>query len=334
MVLTGVVRRALATMILAWAAVCTSSTPSLAVEEAPDIAARRAAAGRLADEGFDQLSKNRCDEALETFRRADETLHSPMFIVFIARAERCLGRLVEAQSHLQGVVDEKLADYAPDSFWQAKQTAQKELNALQPHVPTWTLRVAGATLSQVSVRLDGEPVDAVALREAQPINPGQHEVEAETLDGRSGKASFTAAEGESAAVEVDLGDGAIDDPPPDDPPDDGPGWTSSPYLPAGLAYGVGGAGLIMGVVTGVIFMGRASDLKDKCPDDRCPPEEEEEGDAVSTLGTISTVGFVIAGVGAVAGTILLLTIPGDEETPGDATAIRVGPGGLLVEGRF
>ncbi|MBW2535015.1 MAG: hypothetical protein JRI55_26220 [Deltaproteobacteria bacterium] len=329
------VRNALAKVILVGLVLCATAAPAFAVEEAPDIAARRAAAGRLADEGFDLISKNRCEEALDVFRRADETLHSPMFIVFMARAERCLGRLVEARAHLKGVVDEKLADYAPDSFWEAKRTAQKELDELQPHVPTWTLRVQGATLSQVSVRVDGNPIDAVALRSPQPINPGQHEVEAETLDGRSGKASFTATQGESVAVEVDLGAEEGDGPPPiEDPPDETPGWSSNPYLPGAIAYGVGGAGLIMGVITGAIFVGRAGDLKDKCPNDQCPPEEEEEGDAVSTLGTISTVGFIVAGVGAVAGTILVLTIPGDDSTASDDTAIRVGPGGVFVSGAF
>jgi hypothetical protein len=136
-------------------------------------------------------------------------------------------------------------------------------------------------------------------------------------------------------VEVDLGPELSDDRPFDDRPDTDEGWWSSPYLPAGIAYGVGGAGLIMGVITGAIFVGRADDLKARCPDDRCAPEDEEEGDAVSTLGTVSTVGFVIAGIGAVAGTVLLFTVPGDDdEEPSNEAQVRVGPGGVLVQGSF
>lgn len=334
MVLTRVVRSALETMMLGLLVLCATAGTSRAVEEAPDIAARRAAAARLADEGFDLLEQQRCDEALESFRKADETLHSPMFVVFMARAERCLGRLVEAERHLRGVVREKLADYAPDSFWQAKQTAQQELAKLEPHIPKWTLRLEGARLSEASILLDGEPVEATKLGTAQSIDPGHHVVQAETLDGRTGKASFDAVEGKTVEVEIDVGEPLTDDHglPPDESADE-PSWDGG-YLPAGIAYGFGGAGLVVGAITGGIFVGRANDLKDKCPNDQCPPEEEEEGDAVRTLGTISTVGFVVAGVGAVAGTILLFTVGGAEESAGELAKVRAGPGGLLLQGRF
>lgn len=336
MVLRRVVRAALGAIVPALVLVCLlAAVPGHAAPEAPDVAQRRAQAGQLADEALALLEQRRCQDALAKFREADETLHSPVFVLFMARSELCLGNLVEAHALLKRVVGEKLAEYAPDTFWKAKRDAQKELRALDPRVPRWTLRVVGAPLSEVTVKVDGKTVDAVELRTPAPINPGEHVVAAETADGRQGEESFTASAGELSTVEIDLGEATVEPPPDDGQPEQSEGWWTSPYLPAGIAYGVGGAGLIMGVITGAIFVDRADDLKERCPDDRCAPEDEEEGEAVSTLGTVSTIGFVVAGVGAVAGTVLLLTIPnGDEDASGEALNVRAGPTGVIVSGTF
>ena len=78
-----------------------------------------------------------------------------------------------------------------------------------------------------------------------------------------------------------------------------------------VAFGVGGAGLVVGSITGLIALGKSGDLKDACgPNkDTCPSTAQSDIDSYKTMGTISTVGFIVAGVGGAAGLILLLTSP-------------------------
>jgi len=97
-----------------------------------------------------------------------------------------------------------------------------------------------------------------------------------------------------------------------------------------------GAGLVLGAVTGGIFIGRADRLKKACENDldgdplRCP--DADEIDDVKLLGNLSTAGWAIAGVGAAAGAVLFIA-GGDEEEP-TAVTWRLSPTGMSIRGRF
>lgn len=335
MVLRGAVRSALAFLGLTLAVLCAAPSPSWAQGEAPDLAERRAEAGKLADEGFELLEKGLHEQAVEKFRKADETLHSPMFVLFMSRAERARGRLVEARALLKGIVDEPLAEYAPDSFWKAKKDAQRELAALDAEIPRWSLRIAGASLSDVTLRLDGQPLGASEVSSEMLINPGDHLVAAESSDGRKGSSHFSAQKGQSIEVGVDVGPALPDDTP--FVPTPGGEEGTSRWVPIGLAYGIGGASLLVAIITGAMFMEQAGELEDRCTDNQCPTDAEEDGDTVSLLGNVSTATWVIGGVGVVAGTVLLLVLDDDDEPPssGDTEiGLQVGPTGFVVHGTF
>ena len=87
--------------------------------------------------------------------------------------------------------------------------------------------------------------------------------------------------------------------------------------------------------------GTYSSNSDRCPENPCPPENEELGDKIVLMSTISTVGF-IAGGAAVAGGVLWLVLQGSfdgEDEGGDASAtthVRLMVGGPYVglEGTF
>ena len=90
-----------------------------------------------------------------------------------------------------------------------------------------------------------------------------------------------------------------------------------------VAFGVGGAALLVGAVTGILAIGKHGDLKDACPDATCPSTKQSDVDSYKTMGTISTVGFVVGGVGVAAGAILLLTAPKQESALARYTTVRV-----------
>ncbi len=101
---------------------------------------------------------------------------------------------------------------------------------------------------------------------------------------------------------------------------------------------VGGALVVGGAITGVIVLGKVSDLEDACPDDRCAdPSRLDDRDSTKTLAIVTDV-LLGAGVATAAvGAVLLLT-QDDDGAERDATsgAFGCGPDGCMatVRGRF
>ena len=73
------------------------------------------------------------------------------------------------------------------------------------------------------------------------------------------------------------------------------------------AFGVAALGAAVGTVAGILALSKAGELKDRCGDTRCRPEDEPLADEARARATVSTVGFVVGGVAATVGTILLFT---------------------------
>jgi hypothetical protein len=103
--------------------------------------------------------------------------------------------------------------------------------------------------------------------------------------------------------------------------------------PPAIAFGVGGAGLILGAVAGGIATGQMDELRKKCGREFvCPEGARAEADAATTASRISTAGLVVAGLGAAVGATLLL-ISGGKKAPPRA-ALQLGPGFAGVKGVF
>jgi hypothetical protein len=104
----------------------------------------------------------------------------------------------------------------------------------------------------------------------------------------------------------------------------------------GLPYVVGAVGLGMFAVAGGLALDKANRLKAYCPDQHCPSTQTSTLYDVSILGTVSTVGLVVAGLGAVVGTtVLLLTPPeGGKRPAGSSVSAGVGLGSFEIKGRF
>jgi hypothetical protein len=78
---------------------------------------------------------------------------------------------------------------------------------------------------------------------------------------------------------------------------------------------VASVGTVVGSVTGLMAMSKKSSVDEECVAGRCPPSTHDDIDAGRTLGTVSTVSFVLAGAGAAVGVWALL---GDEKPPSDS----------------
>jgi hypothetical protein len=145
-------------------------------------------------------------------------------------------------------------------------------------------------------------------------DPGRHEIRALATGYYTAKKTISLNEGESVNVAFEL-----EDAPPDAAPKDeeesgkvsvatvvDPPWRKPVTIGA---FALGGAGIVLGSVTGILAMTKHNRLATDCPNGGCGPAHKSALDSFHTFTTISTIGFVAGGVAAGAGVVLLLVKP-------------------------
>jgi hypothetical protein len=165
------------------------------------------------------------------------------------------------------------------------------------------------------------------------LNPGNHTIII-GVNEEEKRTSTSLVEGQKALVSLDLsGLGKQAKKPPKKRAESGGSTQLDPLVYVG--FGVAGAGVLVGSVTGVMALSKASSAKDGCNDSRCPPATHDDIDASSTLGTVSTVSFALAGVGAAIG-VWGLTRSGNqkEKTPTSSASVWLGPTSAGLSGKF
>lgn len=121
-----------------------------------------------------------------------------------------------------------------------------------------------------------------------------------------------------------------------------PGGTPAPssgssggvdYTLPGVLFGVAAATGIAAVVTGVLGLGIHDELEAACPDHVCRDASlRSRADEMQTLGVTTDVLIGVTAALAIGGVVALVLPSGSD---GDASAtLRVGPGGLAIDGRF
>lgn len=312
-------------------------------------AADRATARTLAQEGYLALRDKDYATAADRFGRAVALVHAPTLLRDLARAQVGLGKLVDAHENYSLIIREGVAPDAPAPWVQAVADAKAEIVAIPPRLPWVTITVTGPTDPVVTI--DGVTVAAASLGVKRPADPGKHEIRASAKGYYTAKKIVTLKEGESVNIGFEL-----EEAPPEANPE--PVETPNTAPPADLAteptwrkpaiisaFAVGGAGLVLGGVTGVMALSKHSKLSTDCPSGTCGRAQKEELDSYHTVGKLSTIGFVVGGVGAAAGVVLLLVKPrGSSDAAAQATrheqkrAVSLTPflglGSAGVEGTF
>ena len=97
-----------------------------------------------------------------------------------------------------------------------------------------------------------------------------------------------------------------------------------------VALGVGGAGLVVGGVTGFLALGKKSDLKG-CVDTKCPSNQQDTLDGAKSMATVSTVGFAVGFVGVGLGVVLLLTGNNSASASASKSAPKLAKQGVSVQ---
>jgi hypothetical protein len=290
----------------------------------------KATARQLGTEAQAAMAAGDFQQAADLFERAEKLYHAPTLLLGLARASVKVGRFVRAREAYNLVVREPLPPDAPPAFVEAQQAAQAEIADVEGKIAWVTIKVTGP--DKPVVRLDGQEVPVAALGVKRAVDPGEHTVEASAAGYSAGNAKFSVDSAGHEEVLLELEPGADTT---GSGADEGAGDTQR--LLGFVSLGVGGAGLIVGVITGALAMDKKSTLDDACPEARCPASEQDNLDSYHTVGTVSTVGFIAGGVLAVAGVVLVLTAPSGGDTA-DASepsvTARLGFDGLTATVRY
>jgi len=185
----------------------------------------------------------------------------------------------------------------------------------QPWSTTIEAREHGSTIEvHVPALIDAPSEPASGPKPVEPSPPPKTDVEAPAPTNTTAPASTAAV----SAPERDV-----------PPTRDG---TRAALIYGGAA--VAGVGFVVGTISGLIASSNASTVKDGCPDGRCPPALHDDLDRAQTFGTVSTISFIGAGVGAALfGVGLFMPKPVRTEARGTVQPV-VGAGFFGMQGTF
>lgn len=276
-----------------------------------------AAARALGVQGIQLADAGHCDQAIEKLQRAEALYHAPTILGRLGECQVQVGQIVLGTENLNRVIREQLPPNAPRAFRDAQERAQKVLAQAQPRIAYLTVKIEPA-VAQAEVKVGGAPVPHALIGAERPTDPGTYEVVASAPGYFTSTTAVTLAEGarQEIVLKLEPDPNAVAQPPPPQPvgpvvqpvqPVAAPVADTAPKKSNTFAYvllGVGGAGVVVGSITGLMALNKKGDLS--CTGHTCPPTEKNKLDSAKGMATVSTVSFSVGLASAALGTILLL----------------------------
>jgi hypothetical protein len=190
--------------------------------------------------------------------------------------------------------------------------AEERLASLEPRLPKLVLRLPDGDRG-ITVFVDNVPIHAAALDTPQPVDPGVHTIRATAAGRRDFSATIKLAERE--AREIALPPLAPDpgaSPPgsvlrPDPAPEASRGATQRLF--GGTTIAVGGAGLVTGIVFGLLALDANATANSLCPGSApCGnPTGVSASERAHSFGTVATISLIAGAALVIGGAVLLLT---------------------------
>lgn len=287
---------------VAAAVVALVAAPGAARAGGTAAAAGRDAARGLAGKGYEHFEAGNYARAIDFFQQAEARYHAPPHLLYIARAQVKLGKLLEAEATYKKVIDEQLASDAPAPFKEAQTSARAELTEAQILVPSLVIELDGDVPSGTKVSIDGTPLENKALGKPLRQNPGTHFVTAEPPGqapiGRTIVLKLGGGEDQRVTLQFPR---------------------TGSIVPGIICFSVGVVGIGVGVTTAILGLS----AKD-----------------VSKLRIAEIVGFSVGGAGVVSGIVLTIVRPKIGSAPAAAwgpvreVKVGLGLGSLDIAARF
>ena len=290
----------------------------------------KAAAEALFAEGQKLMAEGRFSEACSKFEASQRHDRGVGTMLNLADCYERLGRTARAWAEFRAAISAARAANRPDREELARERAQ----ALESRLSRLTLSLSpeASAVPGFELRRNDARVDPAEFGASIPVDPGKHVVEASAPNHEKWVQTIEVA-ADATEVTVTI---------PPLAPSVEPGRRRDLVTPAGeawppqrtLAVAAGGVGVV-GVALGTVFGLRAAskwkDAKPGCLDYPygCSPRALDLTSEARSAGTLSTIGFVLGGVGLATGAVFWLTAPSGKE---GATSVGVSPQGVIVKG--
>lgn len=344
-------------------AVCGALAPTVAFAESNR---DRAAARSAADAGADAYEQGQYERSLELFTKAEQLMHAPPHLLYMARSFEKLGRLVEAREAYLRIINEQLPANAPPAFKTAHSQADTELSNVEGRIAYVTVMVQGTDAKQAVVTLDHNDLPAAESDIPIPTDPGSHVFSAHTSRSKTNEVSVSLRDGTKQTVNLVLPDppagaaplgatppptdgGGRGQPPGKDTPPASHG-TSGQAVAGYVGLGVGAVGVGLGTYFMVASTSKRSEANKEFACDStmplgCNPNQISDIDAKDKAAdkslVLSIVSYSVGGAAAITGIVLLLTdhpsAPKEEPAshePFGSLRVLPGLGSITVTGKF
>jgi hypothetical protein len=271
------------------------------------------------------------------YKEAYDLEKDPRLVFDMAVCERGLHHYARMAALLRRFKDEAAANISDED----RGKVDDALAAIPKYIGQVTVSVDGAG---ASVTVDGEAAGVTPLAAPVSLDPGKHTVVVRKEGYVTVERPISVAAGESTTLTIGLlaqgspqgsgkapaATGVAAEPSP--APQEGAGGLGWRVLTLGGA-GLAGVGVVVGTITGVVALSDATTFKNSCQGMLCPTSADHDKQSALSLGTVSTVAFVVAGVGATAFVVGLLGGRGSKQ---EAASIApwIGPGSAGLSGSF
>lgn len=287
--------------------------------------------------------------AIELFSRAESLMHSPVFLLYLARSHRALGEFVAAVELFEQCETEPLNEDSPSAWRQAVHDATAERLDTRTVMPSVRLHLSGALIFPISVELrlgkqpGGALLESLELVEVPDEQAGvdlvlygderPHSIVVENANGWRHREIWYPRQRVETRISVHLVRPVTFDPNP--PAARAPYSPPRTYIPAlrkgaYAALGSGGTLLVTSLVSGIVAARLGQKVKDNCPDNPCPFEEFGRAQRALSWSRVSTATFVSGLIGIGAGVSLFVI----ERTDRRSVSVQIEPTGVALAGQF
>ena len=334
----------------AFTATLIAGSAAFAQRSATDIESAR----QLYNQGVQLRDLGDLKGALEKLKAAHALGNTPITGVELCKTHAALAQPVEAREVCLGVGRIPPLSGETSRSQDARNEAQKIAEEQKSKMATVRLHITGVPAGrEATVTVDGALVPAAALGEARAVNPGRHDLTAKIGRGAESRSSFDLAPGETKEITLPVQAPPVEAepvstlPPPGQPAKPPPPHRSNGLQTAGFV--VAGVGIGIGSVAGLVAISGKSDLDKACTNKQCGTDQHDKLDSAKTWGNVSTVFFVVGGVGLLVGLYATFTAPKSAaQAPASRSLALVeddrrrarritpdfGPGGVGVHGSF
>jgi hypothetical protein len=287
-----------------------------------------AAAEALFNDGRNAMEAKDYVTACQRFRESNRLDPAVGTLLNLGVCETSRGRVATAWE-LFRAVSEKLATDDPRRDYVTKQLAE-----IEPRLPHLVLTLASGAPADTKAREGDAEFANAAFGVPLPMDPGKHTFLVDAPGYESRTIDVELAEGKQQSLEIAPGAalpptaakvpaGALA-PSPTDEKKKG----HDTRLLGFIVGGVGVAGLGVGLTTGVMALGKKSTTDSQCSStlNVCTAEGRDAASSGRTLAVVSTVGWIVGGLGVGAGAYFILTSTpksGQTALVTDGTSMRV-----------